>query len=1021
MRRQSAAVQPLALLRRPFSTGNAPRTQYAQQQAACRGRAARRRAVQTSALLGGLFGKKSDDGSSTRRKYQQRVDEINSLEPRYQAMSDQELQDQTPLLQKRVKGGEALESVLPEAFALVREASMRVLNLRPFDVQLIGGMVLHEGQIAEMRTGEGKTLVSVLPAYLNALAGNGMHVVTVNDYLAKRDSEWVGQVHRFLGLSVGLIQQGLQSDERRAAYACDVTYATNSELGFDYLRDNLATAADELVLQRGFNFCVIDEVDSILIDEARTPLIISGNADKPSEKYLKACKLAAALAPATHYTVDEKRNTILVTDDGYEAAEDVLGVTDLYDPREQWASYLINAIKAKELQKKDINYIVKNDEIIIVDEFTGRTMPGRRWGEGLHQAVEAKEGVTIQDETVSLASISYQNFFRGYKKLAGMTGTALTESSEFSYTYTLNVAAVPTNRDVLRKDQPDVVFSTEQAKWNTVLTEIQYMHESGRPVLVGTTSVERSEYLAKLLTETGIKFQLLNAKPENVERESETVAQSGRKGAVTIATNMAGRGTDILLGGNAEYMARLRLRELLFPQVVSQLDDENTSTVQLRKVGKKGQPKTWAVSPDLYPTKPSEEAERQAQAAVKQAVKAWGTRQLMELEAEDRLAFACEKAPTDDAVILSLRKVFQTLQSEYKAFTETAKAEVVALGGLHVVGTERHESRRIDNQLRGRTARQGDPGSTRYFLSLEDNLFRIFGGDRIKGLMSAFQVADLPIESKMLTKSLDEAQKKVEMYFYDMRKQVFEYDQVMNTQREKVYQLRRRALLSKDLSPQMVEFAERTIDDVLEANVDSRDPPTDWPLEQLANKIKQFIPALEELTGDKLSEASQGDYEALRRYLQEQAVQVYRGKVRLVEDKQAGLMQEAQKYFVLTQTDNLWKEHLSAINFLQQAVSLRGYAQRDPLVEFKLEGYNLFVEMMAQIRRNVIYNIYVFKPLPYPKDGDMEAAVEREKERAKAAGEWDLTAEKVEEAMAVIDSGIRQGSRGTRKKNKAVN
>lgn len=939
----------------------------------CRGAAAD---IVPQAMFKNMF--KTDEGAKTRKNYQQRVDQINLLEPKYEQMDNEELKRQTQVLRDRVAAGEALESVLPEAFAVVREGSKRVLNMRPFDVQLIGGMILHEGEIAEMRTGEGKTLVSVLPAYLNALSGKGVHVVTVNDYLAKRDSEWVGQIHRFLGLDVGLVQQGLDNDDRRKAYSCDVTYVTNSELGFDYLRDNLAQAAEELVL-RGFNYCVIDEVDSILIDEARTPLIISGPAEKPSQKYEKANKLAQALAPDVHYTVDEKQKSILITDDGYEAAEDVLQVSDLYDPREQWASYLINALKAKELQKRDVNYIVKGDEIIIVDEFTGRTMPGRRWGDGLHQAVEAKEGVPIQDETVTLASISYQNFFRSYPKLAGMTGTASTESAEFSSTYDLAVTVVPTNRPTLREDAKDVVFATEEYKWKAVVQEIKHMHKSGRPVLVGTTSVERSEVLAEQLDGAGIKYQLLNAKPENVERESETVAQSGRKGAVTIATNMAGRGTDILLGGNAEYMARLKLRETLFPQVVSQVEGVNPLT------RRGGQLKDWKVSPDLFPVEASEDAKKLISAAVKAAASDWGERQLTELEAEDRLAFACEKAPTTDPTSMKLREAFQALQKEYKVHTDQAKAEVIELGGLHVVGTERHESRRIDNQLRGRTARQGDPGSTRYFLSLEDNLFRIFGGDRIKGMMNMFQVGDLPIESGMLSKSLDEAQRKVEAYFFDQRRQLFEYDQVLNTQRDKVYGQRRRALLSKDLSPQMIEFAERTVDDILEANVDPKTPFEEWELEKLAKKMQQYCPLLEDMSGASLQQACKtsqgGDYEKLRQHMREASVEAYHRKAAIIEEQEANLMQAAQRFFVLTQTDNLWKEHLQAIKFLQQAVSLRGYAQRDPLVEYKLEGYNLFLEMMANIRRNVIYNVYVFQPRRNPEAAQQPQAQEQHAEQ----------------------------------------
>ncbi|KAJ9529992.1 hypothetical protein QJQ45_023224, partial [Haematococcus lacustris] len=554
------------------------------------------------AFFGNLF--KNDPSAATRKKYQPRVDAINALEPTIQQLSDDQLRSKTVELRARAQAGESLDALLVEAFAVVREASKRVLGLRPFDVQNIGGMILHEGQIAEMRTGEGKTLVAVLPAFLNALSGKGVHVVTVNDYLARRDSEWVGQVHRFLGLKVGLIQSDMKPEERRLAYACDVTYVTNSELGFDYLRDNLAgplccpphaaaeagctvllpltQSAAELVLRASspFNYCVIDEVDSILIDEARTPLIISGPSDKPSDKYYKAAKIADALSRGVHYTVDEKQKSVLLTEDGYEAVEDVLQLKDLYDPRTQsdpdpalpltLTLTLTPLPQAKELQTKDVSYIVKGGEVIIVDEFTGRTMPGRRWSDGLHQAIEAKEGLSIQNESITLASVSYQAFFRGFPKLAGMTGTAATEVSEFDSIYKLPVAVVPPNRPISRTDNPDVVFRLEQYKWKAVVTEIKRMHSTGRPVLVGTTSVERSEVLSAMLTEAGIKHQVLNAKPENVERESEIVAQSGRRSAVTISTNMAGRGTDILLGGNPDYMARLKLRELLMPQVVSQ-------------------------------------------------------------------------------------------------------------------------------------------------------------------------------------------------------------------------------------------------------------------------------------------------------------------------------------------------------------------------------------------------------------------------------------------------------------------
>lgn len=660
-----------------------------------------RRQCRPSAIFKGLTEIFANDPSEkTRSKYQARVDAINVLEPGMAALSSEELRAKTEEFKQRLAGGASLDDMLVEAFAVVREASRRVLGLRPFDVQLIGGMILHEGQIAEMKTGEGKTLVATLPSYLNALAGKGVHVVTVNDYLARRDSEWVGQVHRFLGLQVGLVQQGINEAARRAAYAADVTYVTNSELGFDYLRDNLAQDPEELVLRRDspFNFCVIDEVDSILIDEARTPLIISGPAEAPSAKYNKAFKLAGALARDVHYTVDEKQRNVLLTEEGYEAAEDVLQVADLYDPREQWASYIINAVKAKELFLKDVSYIVRNGEVVIVDEFTGRTMPGRRWSDGLHQAIEAKEGLKIQNESVTLASISYQNLFRTYPKLAGMTGTAATEAMEFSNIYGLPVTVVPTNRPISRTDNPDVVFRSESGKWRAVVQEISRMHSSGRPVLVGTTSVEKSEIVAGMLDEAGIPYQVLNAKPENVERESEIVAQSGRRGAVTIATNMAGRGTDILLGGNPEFMARLKLREMLMPRVVNLLDsDDNarSTRVKARTLS------SWAVSPALFPCELTPETKNLAHSAVESAVKEWGQGQLDELDAEERLAFACEKAPTKDSVVNALREAFVRMESEFKSVTDVEKAQVQQLGGLHVVGTERHESRRIDNQVSG--------------------------------------------------------------------------------------------------------------------------------------------------------------------------------------------------------------------------------------------------------------------------------------------------------------------------------
>ncbi|KAM5558499.1 protein translocase subunit SecA, chloroplastic [Rosa sericea] len=936
----------------------------------------RRRRVQAVASLGGLLGgifKGTDTGESTRQQYAQTVSLINGLEAQTSKLSDSELREKTLQFQQRAKQGESLDSLLPEAFAVIREASRRVLGLRPFDVQLIGGMVLHKGEIAEMRTGEGKTLVAILPAYLNALTGKGVHVVTVNDYLARRDCEWVGQVPRFLGLKVGLIQQNMTSEQRRENYLCDITYVTNSELGFDFLRDNLATesnscfifltnSVEELVL-RNFNYCVIDEVDSILIDEARTPLIISGPAEKPSDRYYKAAKMASVFERDIHYTVDEKQKTVLLSEQGYEDAEEILGVKDLYDPREQWASYVLNAVKAKELFLRDVNYIIRGKEVLIVDEFTGRVMQGRRWSDGLHQAVEAKEGLPIQNETVTLASISYQNFFLQFPKLCGMTGTAATESTEFESIYKLKVTIVPTNKPMIRKDESDVVFRATTGKWRAVVVEISRMHKTGRPVLVGTTSVEQSDSLSEQLQEVGIPHEVLNAKPENVEREAEIVAQSGRLGAVTIATNMAGRGTDIILGGNAEFMARLKLREMLMPRVVKLTEG---GYVSVKKLPPK---KSWKVNDKLFPCKLSNEKTKLAEEAVNLAVETWGQRSLTELEAEERLSYSCEKGPALDEVIAKLRSAFLEIMKEYKGYTEEERKKVVSAGGLHVVGTERHESRRVDNQLRGRTGRQGDPGSSRFFLSLEDNIFRIFGGDRIQGLMRAFRVEDLPIESKMLTKALDEAQRKVENYFFDIRKQLFEFDEVLNSQRDRVYTERRRALESDNLQSLIIEYAELTMDDILEANIGSESSKESWDLDKLIKKLQQYCYLLNDLTPDVLrSECS--SYEDLQDYLRLRGREAYLQKRTIIESQAPGLMKDAERFLVLNNIDRLWKEHLQALKFVQQAVGLRGYAQRDPLIEYKLEGYNLFLDMMAQIRRNVIYSIYQFQPVMVKKDGD---------------------------------------------------
>lgn len=906
------------------------------------------------------------------RRYQPDVVEINLLEDEIKALSDQQLHAKTAELKQRLEKGESLDALLPEAFAVVREVAKRVLGMRHFDVQLLGGMILHNGQIAEMKTGEGKTLVSTLPAYLNALTGKGVHVVTVNDYLARRDAEWMGQVHRFLGLSVGLIQQSMGPSERQKNYACDIVYATNSELGFDYLRDNMATSMADVV-QRPFNYCIIDEVDSVLIDEARTPLIISGQVERPTEKYLQASEIAAALKNEEHYEVDEKARNVLLTDEGFVAAERMLQVDDLFDPKDPWAHYVFNGIKAKELFIKDVNYIVRNEEIVIVDEFTGRVMPGRRWSDGLHQAIEAKERVEIQNETQTLATITYQNLFLLYPKLAGMTGTAKTEEVELEKIYKLEVTIVPTNRSLSRTNIPDVVYKTEAAKWKAIADECAEMHAMGRPVLVGTTSVEKSELLSGLLLERNIPHNLLNAKPENVERESEIVAQAGRKEALTIATNMAGRGTDIILGGNADYMARLKVREYFMPQVVRPEDDDPMAMVQAALSDSRGggqgfgnpseqgiSRKTWKASPNIFPTALSQPTERMLKAAVEFAVKQYGARSLPELAAEDIVAVASEKAPTDDPVVQKLREVYNTIWREYEAFTAREHEEVVSLGGLHVIGTERHESRRIDNQLRGRAGRQGDPGSTRFFLSLQDNLLRIFGGDRVAGLMNAFRVEeDMPIESGILTRSLEGAQKKVETYYYDIRKQVFEYDEVMNNQRRAIYAERRRVLEGHDLKEVVVRYAEETMDDIIQAYVNPELPPEEWQLDVLVNKVKEFINLLSDLEPEQLADFSLPE---MQTFLHEQVRIAYDTKEAQVDQLQPGLMRQAERFFILQQIDMLWREHLQQMDALRESVGLRGYGQKDPLIEYKSEGYELFLDMMVAIRRNVVYSLFQFQP-----------------------------------------------------------
>jgi len=939
-----------------------------------------------------------DPNARKLKKFQPLVAEINLIEEDIKNLSDEDLKAKTDEFRELLAKGkndeeikEILDDILPEAFAVVREAAIRVLGMRHYDMQLLGGIVLHKGQIAEMKTGEGKTLVCTLPAYLNGLTGKGVHVVTVNDYLARRDAEWMGQVHRFLGLTVGLIQSGMSPAERRKNYACDITYTTNSELGFDYLRDNMAVSMEEVV-QRPFNYCVIDEVDSVLVDEARTPLIISGQVERPTEKYLQASQIAAQLVKQVEdydqdahgsegvgdYEVDEKARNVLMTDEGFARAEEILGVQDLYDPENPWAHYISNAVKAKELFTKDVNYLVRNDEIVIVDEFTGRVLSGRRWSDGLHQAIEAKEGVTIQKETQTLASITYQNFFLLYPTLAGMTGTAKTEETEFEKVYKLQVTIIPTNLPSRRADLADVVFKQEIGKWQAVAEDTSNMHEKGRPVLVGTTSVEKSELLSRLLQEKGIEHNLLNAKPENVERESEIVAQAGRKTAVTIATNMAGRGTDIILGGNADYMARLKLREYLMPKIVAPEDDNFMAAVPGIDLGKQDAPrgfggdsadgkkvKTWKASPQIFPTELSATVQNFLKETVKFAVQKYGEQSLTELDAEEKIAVASENAPVDDPVLLKIREAYKMVRKEYEVFTDAEHEEVITNGGLHVIGTERHESRRVDNQLRGRAGRQGDPGSTRFFLSLQDNLLRIFGGDRVEKLMDMMRVEDdMPIESKMLTNSLEGAQKKVETFYYDTRKQVFEYDEVMNNQRRAIYAERRRVLEGFDLKEQVIQYAEKTMSEIVDAYINPELPPEEWKLDKMVDKAKEFIYLMEDVEPEHLADMTVNE---IKNFLCEEVRKAYDIKEHQIDSMQPGLMRQAERFFILQQIDTLWREHLQAMDALRESIGLRGYGQKDPLIEYKQEGYEMFLEMMIDIRRNVVYSLFQFKPQPQPQ------------------------------------------------------
>ncbi|GAA4307745.1 preprotein translocase subunit SecA [Actinomadura luteofluorescens] len=821
----------------------------------------------------------------TLRKLKKLADQVNSIEEDFLEMSDAELRELTDKYRERLADGETLDELLPEAFATAREAAKRVLGQRHYDVQVMGGAALHLGNIAEMKTGEGKTLTCVLPAYLNALAGEGVHVVTVNDYLAKRDAEWMGRVHQFLGLEVGVILPQMTPDERRAAYNCDITYGTNNEFGFDYLRDNMAWSLEECV-QRGHNFAIVDEVDSILIDEARTPLIISGPAEQNSKWYSEFAKIVPRLKRAElvstagqvdeygpgDYEVNEKKRTVGVTESGVEKVEDWLGIDNLYDSvNTPLVSFLNNALKAKELYKRDKDYVVMNGEVLIVDEFTGRILHGRRYNEGMHQAIEAKEGVAIKDENQTLATITLQNFFRLYGKLSGMTGTADTEAAEFNKTYKIGVVPIPTNKPMVRQDVADVVYKTEQAKFEAVVDDIAERHEKGQPVLVGTTSVEKSERLSKMLKRRGIPHAVLNAKHH--EKESAIVAEAGRKGGVTVATNMAGRGTDIMLGGNPDFRADLALHQR-----------------------------------GLSPLETPEEYEA-----------AWPE--------------ALEKAKED-------------VKGEHE--------EVVDVGGLYVLATERHESRRIDNQLRGRSGRQGDPGESRFYLSLEDDLMRLFNSARVEAIMTRLNIPDdQPIESKIVSNAIRSAQGQVEQQNFEMRKNVLKYDEVLNRQRKVIYAERRKVLEGEDLQEQV----RRMIDEVVAgyvAGATGEGFAEEWDLDKLWKAFKQLYPI--SITVDELVESVGGDIsgldaETLAEKIREDALAAYDKRE---EELGAEVMRELERRVVLSVLDRKWREHLYEMDYLQEGIGLRAMAQRDPLVEYQREGYDMFNAMLDGIKEESV-------------------------------------------------------------------
>ena len=825
-------------------------------------------------------------GSDSRRnlkKISALAEKVEELAPKYAKMTDAELQAMTPALKARLKNGETLDDILFDAFATAREAAYRVLNMRHYKVQVIGGICLHQGRVAEMKTGEGKTLVATLPAYLNALSGNGVHIVTVNDYLARRDAEWMGKVHRFLGLTVGVVVHGMTDDEKRAAYNCDITYGTNNEFGFDYLRDNLKVNLKDM-MQRSLNFAIVDEVDSILIDEARTPLIISGAGNKSSELYFTANRFVKTLTPDVDFTYDIKDKSVTITEDGAAKAEKFFGIENLTDIANADLNHHIQqALKAHHIFKKDNDYIVQDGEIIIVDEFTGRLMIGRRYSEGLHQAIEAKENVVIRNENKTYATITFQNYFRLYKKLSGMTGTAKTEEEEFRTIYGLDVLEIPTNEPVRRTDYPDVIYSTMAGKDNAVVEDIAKRHELGQPILVGTVTVEKSEELSRKLIKRKIKHNILNAK--NHRREAEIIAQAGKKGAVTIATNMAGRGTDILLGGNPEYLAKQDLRN-------RGVDEE---TIEL------------ATS---FMQNVSEEVEE-------------------------------------------VRRQYKELLAEHKEVTDAEKEEVINLGGLHIIGTERHESRRIDNQLRGRSGRQGDPGSSLFYVSLEDDLVKRFGGERLQSLYEMFKIDEnTPLQAKSLARSIENAQRTIEGKNFGIRKRVIEYDDVMNTQRQVIYEERMKVLRGENIHNEILALIPDFVIEVIGDSIDTTKGYNAWNLDKLNKNLEIYC--LEE--GSEFvtaEEACNWDYDFLEKKILEEVVRQYEQKIS--ECSELGVdFHEIERVVLLRNVDNKWIDHIDAMDQLRRGISLRSYAQENPINAYKKEGMDMFDEMIYNIRHDTM-------------------------------------------------------------------